>query len=306
MTKKIPYLNQTVLEALDFFSKNPPAKLKLKKSQLVLAVGSVNALSTAKILLKNQASIFADESNLKDILKIYKPLIKKKIIDQAIVISASGEKDAVWEIKEIKKLGLKTTLLTCNPKASTIKLADNYHIFQKITEAYSYNFSTYLSMILAFYKEDPKKIKNFIKKLKIPKKLNNFKYFTFILPDKYRAIADMVKVKDDELFAAKSSLRAFSCGQARHAKFIYQDKNEMVISFGENKYFGHPKNRWEINLNNKDNFALILSLAYFLVGLIQEAKPDYFKKSLKDYCLNHGPRPYKRKNQFNVLVAGDN
>ncbi len=306
MTKKIPNLNQTVLEALEFFSKNPPVEFKLPKKQLILAVGSVNALSTAKILLNNQASIFADESNLKEVLKIYKPLIKKKIINQALVISASGEKDAVWEIKAIKKLGLKTMLLTCNPEASSIKLADKHQVFKKITEPYSYNFSTYLSMILGFYKEDPKKIETFIKKIKVAKNLSNFKYFTFILPDKYRAIADMIKVKDDELFATKSSLRAFSYGQARHAKFIYQDKDEMVISFGENKYFGHPRNRWEINLNDKDNFALTLSLAYYLVGLIQELRPDYFKKSLKDYCKNHGIRPYKRKKPFDILVPGSN
>lgn len=306
MIKNIPNLNQTVIEALDFLSQNPPKNLKLKKSQLTLAIGSVNALSTAKILLHNQASIFADESNLKEVLKVYKPLIKKKIVDRAIIISASGEKDAIWETKAASSMGLKTTLLTCNPKASTIKFADNSFVFKKITEPYSYNFSTYLSMILAYFNEDPKKIKNYLKKIKPPKNFDNFKYFTFILPDKYRAISDMIKVKDDELFAAKSSLRAFSFGQARHAKFIHQDKDEMVISFGENKYFGHSKNRWQIDTSKHENFAFILSLAYYLVGLIQQQKPDYFKKGLKEYCTNHGPKPYGRKNEFNLLVPGDN
>jgi fructoselysine-6-P-deglycase FrlB-like protein len=306
MTKKINNLNQTVIETLNFFLKNPAKKISFHKSKLSLAVGSVNAKNTAKMLLANQATIYADESNLKSILKTHQPLIKQKIIDQAVIISASGEKDAVWEIKALKKLGLKTTLLTCNPEASTIKLADNFHIFPKISEPYSYNFSTYLSMLLSFYQENPSQIKKFLENLKIPKNFKSFKYFSFILDDKYRAIAEMIKVKDDEMFAAKSSLRAFSFGQARHAKFIYQNKNEMVISFGKNQYFGHPKNRWEIDLSKNHNYAFTLSLAYYLVGLIQEQKPDYFKRSLKDYCLNRGPKPYKANNQFKVIVPGDN
>lgn len=306
MTKKITNLNLTVNEALDYFIKNPVKQFKLNKSQLTLAVGSVNAKNTAKMLLENQPNILADESNLKDVLKIYQNLIKKKIIDQALLVSASGEKDAVWEIKALKKMGLKTTLLTCNSQASTIKLADKYHVFSKISEPYSYNFSTYLSMLLSFYQESPRKIKKFLEKLSIPKNFKKFKYFTFILDDKYKAIAEMIKVKDDEMFAAKSSLRAFSYGQARHAKFIYQDKDEMVISFGKNPFFGHLKNRWEINMPKNHNFAFVFSLAYYLVGIIQEQKPDYFKKSLKDYCINRGPKPYQGNNKFKIIVTGDN
>ncbi|NCC71593.1 hypothetical protein EOM09_08535 [bacterium] len=255
--------------------------------------------------MANQATIFADEGNLKEVLKIYKPLIQKKIIRQALIISASGEKDAIWEINEAKKYKLKTQLLTCNKQASAAKIADKTRVFKKITEPYSYNFSTYLSMILAKYQENPKKIKNFLNKLNVPKKFNNFQYFTFILPDKYRAITDMIKVKDDEMFAANSSLRAFSEGQARHAKFIYQAKKELVISFGSNKYFGYPENRWEIKLPKYENYAFHLSLGYYLVGLIQTKKPDYFKNSLEDYCLNRGPKPYQGKNNFKILVPGD-
>ncbi len=305
MTKKINNLNQTVIEALNYFIKNPIKKTKFNKSKLTLAVGSVNAKNTAYMLLANQATIYADESNLKDTLKIYQALIEEKIIDQAILISASGEKDAIWEMKALKKVGLKTTLLTCNPQASTIKLADNFHVFPKISEPYSYNYSTYLSMLLSFYQENPKEIKKFLENLKIPKNFKNFKYFTFILDDKYRAIAEMIKVKDDEMFAAKSSIRAFSYGQARHAKFIYQDKNEIVISFGKNPFFGHSNNRWEIDLAKNHNYAFTFSLAYYLVGLIQKYKPDYFKRSLKDYCLNRGPKPYQAKNQFKIIVPGE-
>lgn len=306
LNNKIENLDETVIKALNYFIKERPKKLNFKRSQLKLVIGSVNAYNTAKLIFADFPVIFADETNLIKTLENFKTIINKKIIDEAIVISASGEKDAIWEIKACKDLKIKTTLLTCNLKASSIKLADKAIVFNKIAEPYSYNFSTYISMLLAYFQEDPKQIKNYLLNLKTPKNFKNYSYYSFILPNKWRAVADMIKVKDDEMFAAKSKIRAFSEGQARHAKFIYQDKNELVISFAKNKYFGKKENRWEINTGNKKEAAFALSLAYFIVGLIQKNKTDYFKKSLKDYCLNRGPKPYNSKNKFNIIVPGNN
>jgi hypothetical protein len=301
-TNQIPYLNESVLIALKFFQEEKRLKVKLPKDKLILAVGSVNAFNTAKLLLQNQATIFADESNLNKTLDIFNSVIKDKLIKKAVLISASGEKDAVWEINELKKRKIEVTLLTCNPQASTIKLADHYYIFKRLSEPYSYNFSTYFSMLLSVFNEEIKPMINYIKKLNIEKQLKNFSYFTLVLPNIYRPIAEMIKVKDDELFAANSSLRAFSLGQARHAKFIYQSKKEMVISFGENNYFGHKENRLELKLPKIVGPAFVLALSYYIVGLIQKQKPDYFKKSLKDYCLNRGPLPYQSNQSFKTIT----
>ncbi len=301
-TNQIPYLNESVLIALKFFQEEKRLKVKLPKDKLILAVGSVNAFNTAKLLLQNQATIFADESNLNKSLEIFNSVIKDKLIKKAVLISASGEKDAVWEINELKKRKIEVTLLTCNPQASTIKLADQYYVFKRLGEPYSYNFSTYFSMLLSVFNEEIKPMINYIKNLKIEGQLKSFSYFTFILPNIYRPIAEMIKVKDDELFAANSSLRAFSLGQARHAKFIYQSKKEMVISFGENNHFGHKENRLELKLPKKVGPAFVLALSYYIVGLIQKQKPDYFKKSLKDYCLNRGPLPYQSNQSFKIIT----
>lgn len=301
-SNQIPYLNDSVLKTLEFFKKEKKVKLKLPEDKLILAVGSVNAFNTAKLLLNNQATIFADESNLKNTLQVFHKLIKDKVIKKALLISASGEKDAVWEMKELKKRNIEVTLLTCNPQASTIALADFYYFFKKLKEPYSYNFSTYFSMLLSSHNENIGKMIKYLKSLKIEKQLKNFNYFTFLLPDKWRAVADMIKVKDDEMFAAKSSLRAFSYGQARHAKFIYQNKKEMVLSFGDNDYFGFLENRLELKMPTKVGPAFALALGYYIVGLIQKQKPDYFKKSLKDYCLQRGPLPYQSKQSFKIIT----
>jgi len=302
MTKQIiPDLDKIVIRGLDFFAKNRPSRLKLKPGA-GFVVGSVNAYHTGRMLFGRQAAIFADEGNFRDQLKIYRPLIKDKTLKEAAIISASGEKDSIWEIKAAKAAGLKTWLLTCSPESTGAGLADGFTAFKKIPEPYSYNFSTYLGMLLAGTGENPAAIRSFLRHLKIRAGFKRFSYFTFILPDKFKAIADMVMVKDDELFGPYSSLRAYAEGQARHAKFIARSPRELVISFGANPFFGEPKNRWAIRLPKDANFGLVLSLSYYLVGLIQRQKPAYFKKGLLNYCLKTGPKPYGRKNPFPMIV----
>jgi len=85
-------LNQAVLNALNFFAKNPPAKLNLPNWQLPLVVGSGNAYNAGLILFADRPAILANESNFQEIISNYENLIEKKIIDTAVIISASGGK----------------------------------------------------------------------------------------------------------------------------------------------------------------------------------------------------------------------
>lgn len=301
----LPNLNETILAGLSFFEKNKPTLLNLKNKSFFFVVGSGNALNTGHMLFSGQPALFADESNFRDLLKTYRPLLKNRVIKEAYIISASGEKDSIWEIKEAKKAGLKTTLLTCNKNSTGAQLADKHFSFRNNTEPYPYNFSTYLGMLLSATHENPAFIKKYLKNLKIPKNFSKYSFFSFILPDEYKPIVDMLNVKDDELFGPYSSLRAYNEGNARHAKFICKSKRELVISFGKNIYFGDKKNRWEISLPKNANYGLILSLSYYLSGLIQAIKPAYFKKDIADYCLNTGPKPYGMKKPFKIIVDGN-
>ena len=296
-------LNKNVLEALDFFVKHKPPRLDLSKFRLPFVVGSGNAFNTGKILFTGRAAIFADESNFKQIIKAYLPIIKKGLIKQAIVISASGEKDSVWEIKWSNKYNLETILLTCNKNSSAAQIADKVLAYRKIPEPYTYNVSTYMGMILSTTKEKPALIKKFIKGLKIPNNFSKYLSFSFILPNKYINLCPMLDIKKSEIFGPHLSLRAFTQGHARHAKFVIPWEKELVISLGEkNKYFGCPKHRWDINLPSSVSFATILSLTYFLVGKIQEVKPDYFKRNIKAYCQDYGPKAYGKDKPFNIIV----
>ena len=93
-------------------------------------VGSGNALSTGKILFSSQAAIFADESTFASMVKSYKSVIDNGLITDVVVISASGEKDSIWELELAKQLKLKSTLLTCKPDSSAAKIADTLYTYK--------------------------------------------------------------------------------------------------------------------------------------------------------------------------------
>ncbi|MFA7365292.1 MAG: hypothetical protein WCZ12_02980 [Patescibacteria group bacterium] len=301
--EKIINLNEGVLKALKFLSDQKLPKLNLEKLKFPLVVGSGNAYNTAQIIFSNQKAVIASESNFKEVIESYKDFIKKGIIKEVVVISASGEKDSVWEIELAKKYKLKTILLTCSKDSSASKIADEVYVFPKIAEPYTYNISTYLGMILAYTKEKPENILSHIKKIKFFNNFNKFKSYSFVLPDEFTFITQMLDIKKSELFGPLLSVRAFSFGEARHAKFVIRDKNELVITLGKekNKYFGEEKSRWQVSLPNKASFATIMALTYYIVGKIQESKPQYFKKHIQNYCHDYGPKAYGKKGKFNII-----
>jgi hypothetical protein len=305
--EKIINLDQGVIRALEFFSHNRLPKLNLNNFSFPIVVGSGNAYNTGQILFSGRPAIITDESTFRRTIENYKGLINKKIIKEVIVISASGEKDSVWELELAKKYKLKTILLTCSPNSSASKIADQVIIYPKIAEPYTYNISTYLGMVLSATGENPKNILNFIKKLKLETGFKNYNSYAFVLPDDFIAVTPMLDIKKSELFGPKLSLRAFSFGQARHAKFVVRDKKELIITLGaeKNLYFGDPQSRWQIKLPAKVDFAFILCLTYYLAGKIQESKPAYFKNNIKNYCQDYGPQAYGSKGKFDLIVPGN-
>ncbi len=297
----LPNLDETVLAALAFFAKNKPPRLNLKQFSFPVVVGSGNAFNTAQILFSGSPAIIVSESNFKKTLNTYKGLIKNKTISSALIISASGEKDSIWETKLAKKSGLKTILLTCSPNSSAAKLADKVIVYKKLPEPYTYNVSTYLGIILSASGEEAINVEKFISAFKITRDLKKYNAYSFILPDEFGAIAPMLEIKRNELFGPYVSLRAFSFGEARHAKFINNSDKELVISFGENKYFGLKANRLELKMPKDTKSGLVMALAYYLIGKIQASKPAYFKKNIATFCKN-GPLAYGSKKPFSVIV----
>jgi hypothetical protein len=180
------------------------------------------------------------------------------------------------------------------------------YVFNSLDEPYTYNTSTYMGMILASTKEDVKKISKFIKELNFPRKFNNYESYAFVLPDKFLNICPMIDIKKSELFGSNLALRAFSQGHARHAKFVVRSEKELVISVNfKNEFFGDPKNRWEINMPEKFDFAAVMAITYYIVGKIQKSKNPFFKENVKNYVNDYGPRAYGKSEPFDLIVPGN-
>lgn len=298
-------LDTCVLNTLDFFATNPPPSIDLKKFELPFVVGSGNAYNTGLIMFSGKAAIFADESNFKQLIPSFEKAIAQKLITQAVIISASGGKDSMWEIELSKKYGLETTLLTTKKDSPAAQIADKVYVYQSLPEPYTYNTSTYMGMILSATHEDPKKIKSYIESLKFPDNFDNYLAYSFVLLDTYMPICPMLEIKRNELFGPMLSIRAFSQGHARHAKFVIRSSDELVMSIGaKNEFFGEPNHRWDIFPPESMSFAGIMAVTYYIIGKIQIAKPQYFKENIGKYVSNYGPKAYGSDKSFDLIVPG--
>lgn len=273
INNKIIDLDECVLNALDLFQKEklPNVNIKFKKP---LIVGSGNAAVTGKIIFSDKDAVFADESN-------YKDKIENNRVDGAVIISASGGKHAPLIAKYLKIKKIKTVLMTNNPNALASKYSDKTHVFPKNPEPYTYNTSTYLGMILSKTKENPKKIKEALRKIdKFSKKLKNYDSYFIIVPEEFDYTREMFLTKFDELFGPKISGRVFTYEQTKHAKTLVPSDKELFVGLGvNNKIFG--KNR--VNIPFKGKEAGLIATGYYFIGKIQKQNPDYFKKNIESY-----------------------
>lgn len=280
--KNIPDLDICVLAALELLSKTKLPEINISKNKKLLVIGSGNALVTGKIIFKDHDAVFASESAYKDVLKI-------KNFDQAVIISASGGKHAPIIAKELKNRKISSILLTNNESAEAKEFVNETLVFPKQREPYTYNTSTYLSMILAKTRESPKKIQEQIKKIEklIPRSMKKYNSFYIILPSQFDALREMFTTKFDELFGPMILGRIYTEEQTKHAKTIIESKEELFISLGyKNNSFGYKSSRLNIPLINNSGPAAILALGYFIIGKIQKSKPAYFKKNVENYTKN--------------------
>lgn len=271
--KNIPDLDTCVLGALELFSQTKFPKIEVPKGK-ILVVGSGNALATGKIIFRNNDAVFASESDYEDKLNHFK-------FQAGVVISASGGKHAPGIVKKIKSRRIKTFLITNNQYAPAKEIASKTFVLPKQKEPYTYNTSTYLSMILAKEKEDPKKIYNHLNKVKVPN-MKKYDAFYLILPKEFDAVREMLVTKFDELFGPKVLGRVYTIEQTKHAKTITPSNKELFISFGEkNNIYG--KNRLFVPLPKSCGFSGLIATAYYVIGKIQKQKEPYFKKNIVNY-----------------------
>ncbi len=278
---KLINLDEAVLKALNFFTTIKLPSLPANKFGRPLVVGSGNAAVTGKILYAEQDAVFADESNYLQKLKAVPD------IDGAVLISASGGKHAPLIAHELQRRKIETVLLTNNHGAPARLCVPDTIVFPKLPEPYTYNTSTYLGMILAKTKENPKLILQHLQQIPIPKHLKRYDAFFLIVPEQLELVRELFLTKFDELFGGRVSGRVFTLSQAKHAKTVVPSDTELFISFGwKNTVFG--KNRMQIPLPAKAGYGMMMAVGYYTIGQIQKQHPPYFKRNIEQYVREAG------------------
>jgi hypothetical protein len=284
---QLPHLDVVVIAALERFIRDGVISMRLPKFKRPLFVGSGNAAVTGQIIADQLSldAIFADEGNYAAKISAF------SAIDGAILVSASGSKHAISIAKDLqsRKRKIPVVLLTNNPNAPAAEFIgyDKTHIFVRNPEPYTYNTSTYMSMVLAASGEDPKQILSFMTKVVDPvlSKLPRKKAYMLLVMPEHDLVRPLLYTKFDELFGGVVCGRVFTTEQVKHAKTVVPSSDELVISFGfSNKTYGYASNRLMIPLPSGAGIGTIMAISYYVIGKIQASHPDYFGKNIVSYC----------------------
>jgi hypothetical protein len=278
----IPNLDVAVLGALELFQQKPLPQIDTATYRHPLVVGSGNAEATGKIIFERQDAIFASESNFEEKLESIKS------IDGVVLISASGSKHAPIIAQTAREFGKPVTLIT-NTAGSPASAAldrqhgDQEHVFPKNREPYTYNTSTYMSMILGASREDPaaiyKYLQNTTATLDFPDFTGYDKYY-LIVPPQFSNLVRMLQVKFIELFGRNIARDVETSEYVRHATTIAPAK-ELFISFGEqNDKWGAPADRFFVPLPENAGYGAMMAVGYSTVSQIQSAYPHFFKDNV--------------------------
>lgn len=271
--KNIPDLDVCVLGALELFADKKLPKIKIPNGK-ILVVGSGNALATGKIIFRNRDAVFASESDYEEKLRHFK-------FNIGVVISASGGKHAPNIVKKMKSKKIKTFLITNTEDSLASKFSSKTFVLPKQREPYTYNTSTYLSMIFASEKENLGNIYKHLNRIKVSS-MKKYDSFYLILPKEFDAVREMLVTKFDELFGPMILGRVYTTEQTKHAKTVTPSNKELFISFGEkNNIYG--KNRLFVPLPKDSKFGGMIATAYYVIGEIQKQKEPYFKKNIDRY-----------------------
>ena len=280
----LPNLDTVVLGALELLEREAIPRIDTNTYKHPLVVGSGNAEATGRIIFADSDALFASESSVDE------KLASIPSIDEVVIISASGGKHAPIIAAKAKQAGKRVTLITNTPNSPARQaLGGNLteHVFPKNREPYTYNTSTYMSMLMGYTGEDPAAIKAFIEneiaRLQLPDFSRCDKYY-LIVPPEFSGIIRMLQVKFIELFGRNVARDVETSEYVRHATTV-APSDEIFIAFGKpNTTWGKPENRLNVPLPDQAGYIAMMAIGYYIVAQIQKQKPPYFKDNIASYC----------------------
>lgn len=283
--ENLPNLDTAVLGSLELLSGQDLPRIDISQFKRPLVVGSGNAEAAGRILFADSDAVFASESSVDG------ELAHITDIDEVIVVSASGGKDAPVIAKKARAAGKHVTLITDTDHSPTEHDLSpdelTVHLFPKNREPYTYNTSTYMSMIFGLTRENPDAILDFIQSqvdsLAMPD-FSQYQRFYLIVPPEFSGIIRMLHVKFIELFGRNIARDVETSEYVRHATTV-AGSDELFIAFGApNTTWGHPDHRLNVPLPNDAGYGAMMAIGYYVIAQIQKAQPQYFKEHIAEYC----------------------
>lgn len=276
-------LDDAVVNALNLFCEKGVPSLYLGNYKRPLVIGSGNAAVTGRIIFEGKDAVFATDAT-------YQKEVETKPVDGAVLITASGEKDAPKMAELLRNKKIETRLITCSKNSSASKFieADKIFVIPTVPEVYTYDTCTYGGMILGKTKEDPKKILEQIQKNVSPilPNFKKYKAFYFLVPKEFYLTTEMFCTKFVQLFGRKFARDFYTPEYAiMHATDVVPTKDELFISIGyENTELGEPQNRLNIPVTKDAGYAEVMMIGFYIIGRIQRDMPGYFRKNIKHWC----------------------
>lgn len=119
--------------------------------------------------------------------------------------------------------------------------------------------------------------------------------FCIVVPDQFVLLREMFEVKFIELFGRKLGRDVFSYEQMKHATTVVKDPKELFICFGNESGIKYGENQVNVPIFDRDSYATMMLVGYYVIGKIQNSFPQYFKQSIEQYCIDA-----KTQSGFNI------
>ena len=296
----IPNLDIVLLGALEKFMRDGVSSIEFPKFERPLVGASVNALTTAKILLGNNAVYVDENTEDSDIEKL------ASTCDGAIVFSASGGKHAPILAKKFQNFNLDTYAMTCasGSQVEEVVGVDKTIITGKNREPYTYNTSTYLGWALAGEGASVDKVRglyDFILKVvdpSIPKNIHEYFGYYLLVPNNSGFVGNLFNVKYEELFGTLVPWQTHTYETSKHAKTVIAPQYCLAFGDGELPVHVYDENTFRIPLPENFTQADLMAIGYYVIGKIQKGKHPYFKDSIKSYIEGN-----KKKGEFAQAIT---
>lgn len=276
----LPDLDEVVLGALAYLEGVSLPTIDVTKHARPLVVGSGNASRVGKILFRDVDSVCIEEAS-------FSAHLSRGVYDAVYLISASGEKHAIDIAEAGERSGLPTYLITTREDAPAAKVLkkDHVFVFPHIREPYTYNTSTYLSMLLGTERTSPTRIRAYIEEHIEPMvpTFGLYRAFLITVPPEFKVLRGMFETKFHELFGPHLTGNAFTTEEVKHAKTVVTSSDQCFICFGPEVRYGTPGFRLHVPLPDDITHGELIALGYYLIGKIQKAHRPYFKEHISVY-----------------------